>query len=183
MATVLSHAAVAVTLGKACPGDTLDSQALFLGAFCSVIPDIDVVGFAFGIRYGALWGHRGMTHSILFALLLSAAVTTMFYSKEARAVIGRMFLYFFVCSVSHGILDAMTNGGMGIAFLAPFSAQRYFFRFRPIAVSPIGNRFFSHSGWIVLLSEAKWIWLPCAVLLSVVYGVTAFRANKRAEGD
>jgi hypothetical protein len=40
--------------------------------------------------------------------------------------------YFFVVTASHGALDAMTDGGLGIAFFAPFDNTRYFFPFRPI---------------------------------------------------
>src|SRR6202043_386576 len=33
-----------------------------VGAVCSMIPDLDVIGFRFGIRYGDFLGHRGFTH-------------------------------------------------------------------------------------------------------------------------
>jgi inner membrane protein len=38
-----------------------------VGAVCAALPDIDVIGFRFGIDYGALLGHRGFTHSLAFA--------------------------------------------------------------------------------------------------------------------
>ena len=37
---------------------------------CSILPDADVVGLVFGIQYGDLWGHRGMSHSFLFAVFV-----------------------------------------------------------------------------------------------------------------
>lgn len=40
-----------------------------MGVVCSMIPDLDVIGLAFGVRYGDPWGHRGMTHSIFFRRL------------------------------------------------------------------------------------------------------------------
>jgi inner membrane protein len=59
---------------------------------------------------------------------------------------------------SHGLLDAMTTGGLGVAFFAPFSAERYFFPWRPILVSPIGiERFLSPRGAAVLMSELQWV--------------------------
>ena len=62
---------------------------------------------------------------------------------------------------THGLLDAMTTGGLGVALLAPFNDTRYFFPWRPIAVSPIGVRpFFSARGVLVLANEAKWVGLP-----------------------
>jgi inner membrane protein len=63
------------------------------------------------------------------------------------------------------LLDAMTTGGIGVALLAPFDVTRYFFPWRPIAVSPIGiARFFSERGVAVLLNEAVWVGLPCLLL-------------------
>jgi inner membrane protein len=63
------------------------------------------------------------------------------------------------------VLDAATDGGLGVALLAPFDAERVFFPFRPIAVSPIGaSAFVSARGAAVLASELLWIWLPFALL-------------------
>jgi membrane-bound metal-dependent hydrolase YbcI (DUF457 family) len=39
-------------------------------AACSVILDLEVIGFRFGIHYGDFWGHRGFTHSLVFAAFL-----------------------------------------------------------------------------------------------------------------
>ena len=38
-----------------------------IGVVCSILPDVDVVGFRLGIRYGDFWGNRGFIHSLLFA--------------------------------------------------------------------------------------------------------------------
>ena len=79
----------------------------------------------------------------------------------------RMWIYFFLATASHGFLDAMTDGGLGIAFFSPFDNQRYFLPWTPIRVSPIGvGRFFTDRDLAVLQSELLWIWLP-AVLLAL----------------
>jgi inner membrane protein len=68
-------------------------------------------------------------------------------------------------AASHGVLDAFTNGGLGIAFLWPWSAHRYFFPIQMIEVSPLGLRpFLSAWGLNVLLSELLWVWIPCTLL-------------------
>jgi len=73
----------------------------------------------------------------------------------------KYFLYFFILTASHGLLDALTNGGRGIALLSPFSNNRYFFPWTPIEVSPLGIKaFLSERGLIVLKSEMLWIWVP-----------------------
>jgi inner membrane protein len=75
-------------------------------------------------------------------------------------------MYFFLATASHGFLDAMTDGGLGVAFFSPFNNTRYFLPWRPIRVSPIGvTRFFSHRGLEVIRSELLWIWLPSALLI------------------
>jgi len=70
-------------------------------------------------------------------------------------------------TISHGVLDACTNGGLGIAFFAPFSDTRFFLPARPIEVSPIGAAFFSMRGWSVLESEMLWVWLPTLAVVGV----------------
>ena len=79
----------------------------------------------------------------------------------------------FLVTVSHGILDALTNGGLGVAFFSPFDTTRYFFPWRPISVSPVGvGQFFSAQGVAILASEIEYVWLP---LVTLWLGVGALR--------
>src|SRR6185295_20344681 len=79
-----------------------------------------------------------------------------------------LFAYLFLCTLSHGLLDALTDGGMGVAFFSPFNNERYFFPFRPVRVSPLdAGRFFTARGWVILKSELIWIWIPSLVLVLV----------------
>lgn len=144
MASAFSHAFVALALGKAPRHPVFTWPVLFLGMACSIVPDLDVIGFSFGIQYGDLWGHRGMTHSLCFASLMSAMLTAVCHRQQSAAAQASLFFYLFLCTASHGLLDALTDGGLGVAFFSPFDTSRYFFAFRPVAVSPIGiNAFFS----------------------------------------
>lgn len=134
-----------------------------------MLPDIDVIGFRLGIHYGDFWGHRGFTHSLVFAALLAAILTLVL--RQTPAAISRfaLFSYLFLATASHGLLDAMTNGGLGIAFFSPFDNHRYFFAWRPIRVSPIGvSRFFSYRGVAVLQAELLWVWLPSILVIASV---------------
>ena len=71
------------------------------------------------------------------------------------------FLFLFAAISSHGLLDTLTNGGLGIALLWPWSEHRYFMPFHPIEVAPLGlSRFLSERGLSVLKSELYWVWLP-----------------------
>ncbi len=165
MVTVLAHALVACAAVRAYRPRGARARFWALAIACSVLPDADVVGFRFGVEYGAPWGHRGMTHSLAFAAFLGALAASL----ASRGSRGRSwwssFLFFGALAASHGALDALTDGGLGIAFLAPFDDARSFAPWRPIAVSPIGvANMLSARGADVLLSELVWIGLPCALV-------------------
>jgi len=168
MASAFSHAIASVALGKVYSGKKQPVKFWLLAAFCAVVPDADVIGFKFGIAYESLFGHRGFTHSIFFSLLLALIVVLLFYKEETTGS-KRFYLlvfFFFCCTVSHPILDAMTTGGLGVAFFSPFSNERYFFAFRPIKVSPLTvQQFFGEWGWRVIKSELVWVWLPSGVVI------------------
>jgi len=124
-----------------------------------MLPDVDVLGLSLGIPYGDLFGHRGFTHSLFFAGLVALGVTTLMRNKGQVRDLIRIFVCIFAAAASHGVLDAFTNGGLGVAFFAPFDPARYFFPVRPILVSPIGvNAFLTQRGLSVLLSEMLWVW-------------------------
>jgi inner membrane protein len=179
MASAFSHVIVAVAMGRAFRNEELRWRELGLGAFCSVLPDLDVVGFPLGIQYGDMWGHRGLTHSVLFAALLAGILVALWYRGKPAIAMTGLFLYFFLCTASHGVLDAMTDGGLGVAFFSPFDTTRYFFSARPVLVSPIGiSEFFSEYGARVLANEAVWIWLPSLALFVLLRAIQHVRGAK-----
>ena len=137
-----------------------------IGAACSVVPDLDVIGFRLGIHYGDFWGHRGFTHSLVFAVLLAFFIVVFWFRHGVTGMSPwSMSLFFLFATASHGLLDAMTNGGLGVAFFAPFDTHRYFLPWTPIRVSPIGvGRFFGARGMAVLRTEILWIWVPATIL-------------------
>ncbi|HLJ25095.1 MAG TPA: metal-dependent hydrolase [Candidatus Angelobacter sp.] len=171
MATLFTHALVAASLGQAGkPGWRQDWRFWYVAVLCSILPDADVLGFRVGIHYGDLWGHRGMTHSLLFAAIIAVCMALRFrYPVSDRWKLGALL---FLITASHGLLDAMTDGGLGVAFFSPFNRQRYFLPWTPIHVSPIGaSGFFSARGLDVIWSEIVWIWGPAAVVGVVSYAL------------
>src|SRR5271170_7687812 len=167
MASVFSHAVAALGIGACFYRPEIPKRVWVFGAVCSVIPDADVIGFHFGVRYGDFWGHRGFTHSLLFAAILASAVTLVGFRRSLTGMSHlTLWSYLFLATASHGLLDAMTDGGLGVAFFSPFNNTRYFLPWRPIRVSPIGvTSFFSHRGLEVIQSELIWVWLPAALLV------------------
>lgn len=169
MCSILTHPVVPVALSVFLPRDAASPALLLTGAACSIIPDLDVIGFGFGVRYSDMFGHRGFTHSILFAAALGALLSyTLFRNGQGGSWV--VFLFLFLSTLSHTLLDMLTNGGLGVGLLAPFTNERYFFPWRPIEVSPIGvSSFFSEWGARVIASELRWVWLPSSVVFALGY--------------
>jgi inner membrane protein len=182
MASTFSHAAVALSIGTCFYRPEIPRRIWLAGMVCSALPDIDVLGFRFGIRYGDLWGHRGLTHSLFFAALLAAVVaTTVFRSRTPGISRPALFSYLFLATASHGLLDAMTNGGLGVAFFLPFDNHRYFLPWRPIRVSPIGAaRFFTARGFAILQNEFIWIWIPAILFALLVWMLRGNSQHQRS---
>lgn len=184
MASVFSHAVAALSIGACFYRPCIPKRLWVIGAVCSAIPDLDVIGFDFGIHYGNFWGHRGFTHSLLFAALLAtAAMVAMSLTRpvtNSSASFSWMWTYLFLATASHGVLDAMTDGGLGVAFFSPFNNQRYFLPWRPILVSPIGvDAFFSSYGLAVLQNEFVWIWLPALSIAGAAWIIHRSRRRQR----
>ena len=159
MPTVLSHAVFGAALYVPFRNH-IPRRFAAIGAACAVVPDLDVVGFGFGIDYADALGHRGLSHSLAFAALFAAGIIFLSRSLPARARVPA-WLYVALAMASHGLFDALTDGGMGVALLAPFSNERFFFPWQPIEVSPLGlSRIFSARGVEVLASELLWVGIP-----------------------
>jgi inner membrane protein len=166
VASVFSHAVAALGIGACFYTPRIPKRAWAIGALCSVVPDLDVIGFHYGIHYGDSWGHRGFTHSLIFAALVAAAALIVAFRRGLPGINRfSLWIYFFLATASHCLLDAMTDGGLGVAFFAPFDNRRYFLPWTPIRVSPIGiERFFTARGLAVIQTELLWIWLPAGLL-------------------
>jgi inner membrane protein len=141
MPTIITHGFVAALLGKSFAVGRLPARFWILSALCSILPDADVLGFPLGIRYEEMLGHRGLSHSLAFALVLSWLVAFLAFPRlPQRWTRFQLFSYFFVVTASHGALDAMTDGGLGIAFFAPFDDTRYFLVPGGVnVISPVGS--------------------------------------------
>ena len=146
-----------------------------VGALAAVVPDFDVIGFRFGVDYGDALGHRGLTHSLLFAAALGASIVALSRPGNGETPTPT-WSYLTLAIASHGIFDAFTNGGRGVALLAPFTHERFFFPWRPIEVSPIGiSRLFSARGADVLMSELVWVGIPALALALLGLAITRRR--------
>lgn len=187
MPTVFTHAiaGAALALAAAPSGRVRTTIALAVGA--AILPDFDTIGYVIGFRhhFHGVFGHRGITHSLLFAAAVAAAAGILARRTQPEAnETWRVALAVFAAAVSHGTLDALTNGGSGVAFLAPFDNTRYFFPFRPIRVSPLrASALFTASGITVMRSEVLCVWVPSAAVALSSLILRARRQPARAHAE
>ena len=180
MASIFTHAIAAGALGTVKFPKKEVIKYFLLGIFCASFPDIDVLAFKLGIPYEHPFGHRGFFHSLIFAYLQGLFIVRIFYADLTFASRDSMTIgfYFFCCGVSHSVLDAMTNGGLGVAFFAPFDNTRYFLPWRPIQVSPLDvDSFFGEKGINVLKSELYYVMIPSLLLVLGGFGIRKFRSR------
>ncbi|MNO66090.1 Inner membrane protein YbcI [compost metagenome] len=163
MTTLITHPIPVLAAGLTLGSRFIPPRLLVAGMLAACLPDLDVIAFKLGIAYADAFGHRGFSHSLLFAAivgLIGAMSCKALHCGPAKAAI-----WLFLATASHSLLDALTNGGLGVAWFWPWSERRHFLPWQPIEVSPISlSRFLSERGWQVLLSEARWVWLPSLAL-------------------
>jgi len=124
-----THAVAALGIGACFYRPEIPKGIWVIGAVCSIVPDLDVIGFRFGIRYGDFWGHRGFAHSLFFAALLALVIVVLGFRHgvtEMHAL--TLWLYLFLATASHGLLDALTDGALGIALFSPSTTTVTSFR-------------------------------------------------------
>jgi inner membrane protein len=164
--TVFTHAIAGAAIGLVLEPRSHRRAVTAIAAAAAVLPDADFLGLCLGIDYGDLLGHRGFTHSLLFAGIAGAGAAAA--ARWARMTGGELWhvaACAFAAMACHGVLDALTNGGLGVAFFAPFDDTRYFFPVTPIEVAPLrASALFTRHGGAVIASEARWVWIPAAAM-------------------
>lgn len=121
----VTHVAAGVLLGQAAKDRFPAGRALVpLAAFAACMPDLDSIVTFFGpeayMRY-----HRGLSHSLLGCALLAWLLALATHKLWREAGTGRLFVLFYLCTLSHLFLDCITSYGTGL-FL-PFSDMRVSF--------------------------------------------------------
>lgn len=138
MPTIFTHGAIGYTASKVIFGAPADHRLLLASVLLPILPDADALLMPW-IPYGHPFGHRGFTHSLLFAALVGAATAALAVNQKwsPGPSFHKLAIFFALITASHGLFDALTTGGLGVAFFAPFDETRYFLPWRPIPVSPM----------------------------------------------
>ena len=153
----VGHVAVGLAAARMGKPTTATATWALLLVVAACLPDIDVIAFSFGIPYHAPFGHRGALHSIVFAGL--GGILFALAARRLELPPLRLGLSAGVVMATHGLLDTLTDGGLGVALLWPFSDARYFAPWRPIPVAPIGRALLAPSGLVLMLRECV-LFLP-----------------------
>ncbi|MFZ1702821.1 MAG: metal-dependent hydrolase [Saprospiraceae bacterium] len=111
-------------LGATTFGFVLDKEigkkSLWIGAFAGTIPDLDVFLAPFFHKVAFLSIHRGFSHSMFLAVLLSVVLGSIFYRYYQKKQPPRKWmLAFFLALFTHSLLDVCTT--FGTRLLSPFS--------------------------------------------------------------
>lgn len=140
----IGHVAVGLAAARR-SGWSWRTAAVF--SVLSLLPDADVLAFALHIPYSAPFGHRGATHSFAFAALCGVVAWAVVRDRRLAWLVG-------LTVASHPLLDALTDGGLGVALFFPFTNERFFFPWQPLPVAPIGRGMLSARGLFVVAWEA-----------------------------
>ena len=179
MASLITHPLVPLVMAAAVGSKAAPWRLVLLGVFLTVLPDVDVVAFRLGVPYEHPLGHRGFTHSLAAAGLVAALLTPLAAWLRAKPL--ATFVFLFLSMASHGVLDAFTRQGLGVAFFWPIENARYFFPLHPVESSPVSiKRFLEVRAGAVLYSEAVWLWLPLVGAALLGYGVRLIARARRS---
>jgi len=133
MPTPLAHAFLVWPLVEAASRGRAKPSFVIFAALSAVLPDIDLLAYVFNVNESEFFGHRGFTHSVVFAFLAAAAIA-FFYARKKSGWL-KAFLVFLAASLSHSFFDALSDTAVGVAFFLPFFEVRLLFSWRPIAGS------------------------------------------------
>jgi inner membrane protein len=172
MCTIYTHGVVGLGIGTLYARSKMPVSFWLLAALLPMLPDVDSLWDA---PYGSMLGHRGFTHSLLFALVVSLAAAAL---PRHRLNYVPLVIFFFIITGSHGILDAFTDGGFGIPLLWPFSSHRFGPR-GPIHVSDIAFEIPNWRTSRTVRTELLYVWVPVGVIVAGRALVWAWQSHSR----
>ena len=121
----LTHICLGACIGEIALGKRLGKKALIWGAVAQSLPDIDIAAGLFVSPDRDLLFHRGITHSLIFAIIVGL-LTVLLARRMHRTTIlpAGLLIAFFVSQIAlHDLLDTCNSYGTGL--LEPFNHTRF----------------------------------------------------------
>jgi inner membrane protein len=159
MPSLLGHAVAGLAITETFHRARLPRRIWVLAPMCAMAQDLDWFVSFLAYHKNHILNHRGVAHSLFGALLLAAAVLILALRRDQRSF--QAWLCLTLAALSHGLMDACTSGGVGVALFMPFSDSRWACLWQPIQVAPLPLG--REDLWLFLASlrsEALWIGLP-----------------------
>jgi inner membrane protein len=173
----LTHTVLGACVGEAIAGKKMGKQAMLWGALANNIPDVDVLTSLWMTQVDGLLAHRGFTHSILFALLLSPLLAYAFSrGHRNKNIFFKDWLLIFASGMFiHILIDALTCYGTG--WYEPFSHHRV-----SMNVLFVADPFYTISLFVAFVAlliiktrrRIRKTWTRGALIISSVYILYAF---------
>jgi len=107
----LTQIVLGAAVGEAALGKKVGNKAMLYGAIAGTIPDLDVISQWFADTVTALEWHRGFTHSFLFSIVFGLFFGWLVSRWEKRASWKQWSWLWFLCFITHPLLDAHTTWG------------------------------------------------------------------------
>ena len=110
-----------IAVAEVCAGKTLKNRGFLYGAILGTIPDLDVLAGKFLNPIDGVMIHRGMSHSLLFFLLLSPLLGWCITRIEKHRITFKSASWMaFWCLFTHALLDMCTTWGTQILWPLPY---------------------------------------------------------------
>ena len=188
MASAVSHFVIGATLALPFTGipsikkTVRPAGLMFAAGVLAVAPDLDTA-FHGIIPYTHFLGHRGFVHSPFFSFVVAAILSLLFYAVARNlgfvAILG-ITASFTLALASHGILDAMTDAGLGVMLLYPFSEERIFLPWRPFYAPPIKFSSISYEKVQMMIRSELPIVFSCLAVGGTIRLMLWFISSKKA---
>lgn len=169
----ITHLALGACIGESMLGKKAGRRALLWGAMAQSVPDIDFVAGFFADPSSNLLIHRGLTHSFLFAILITPILSYPAYviHKKREGIKYKEWLLFFgVLVLGHDLLDGFNAYGTG--WLEPFNSMRISFDILFVA-DPLFSIWLAISMIALLIYKPVYkyrkYWLRFGILLPSIY--------------
>ncbi len=160
----ITHIVLGATIGEAIAGKSLGKKAMVIGAFAQSIPDIDFMLSIWLRPVDNLLAHRGLTHSIIFAVVLSILAGIIASRWSSGRLTRGKWIFFFMAELSvHLILDGFNNYGVG--WFEPFTHDRISFN-----IIYVADPFYS-------------IWLGIGFIVLIILTVDSPSRKRRPSGN
>lgn len=184
----LTHIALGACVGELVLGKKLGKKALFWGALSQALPDVDTIAAVLFPADQAFLIHRGITHSVLFAIVIGLILAFTVKKLHQKTHISFSLLAFFFCFqlLLHDLLDVCNSYGTGL--LEPFSHQRFSINLLYVA-DPFFTIGFVVAALLLVFKSAdnknRATWAALAVFISACYliiaGINKTYIHHRAE--